>query len=163
MVVDDGVCKQLENEPGKLGSWFRSRYPGIIPDLLSAEEVTCQFLNHQHISLKSVKCGDFGYNDTAVLLGDSSHSMTPFHAMGMISGLEDVRVFFEDFLDPALAAWGSHGGDRKMQAFCPPGVVSRYTQHRKPDVQAMTDMAAEHYYELRINSRSPFSRSVKML
>ena len=163
MVVDEDICKSLEEHPEEIDSRFRSRYPGIVPDLLSADELKRQFLNHQHISLKSIKCGNFGYKDTAILLGDSSHSMTPFHAMGMISGLEDVRVFFEEFLDPAHAKASHAAGSSKQDAqlFCPPGVVRQYTEHRKPDVQAMTDMAAEHYHELRINSRSLLQRSVK--
>lgn len=161
MVAHIDVCRELEKHPEKVEAFFRTKHPGIIPGLLSAQSATEQFISHQHISLKSVKCGKFGYEDSAVLLGDSSHTMTPFHAMGMITGLEDVRVFFEEFIDPA------HGSPLCSEGvenpFCPKGVVQSYTDHRRPDVQAMTDMAAEHYHELRIGVMSKANRSKKLL
>lgn len=88
--------------------------------------------------------------------------MTPFHAMGMITGLEDVRIFFQDFLDPAHRELRKNG-KVEDQPFCPPGVVHRYTEHRRPDVQAMTDMAAEHYNELRFGVKSRAGRIKKLL
>lgn len=87
--------------------------------------------------------------------------MTPFHAMGMITGLEDVRIFFEDFFDPAHRELRENG--KVDQSFCPPGVIQRYTEHRRPDVHAMTDMAAEHYHELRFGVKSRSGRMKKLL
>ena len=161
MIIPTEISNDLKAHPEKIEAWFRDRYPEIMPKLTSAQEMTHQFVNHQHISLKSMKCGTFGYKDSAVLLGDSSHSMTPFHAMGMITGLEDVRVFFEHFIDPAHAGRPRDG--KGGTAFCPPGTLQRYTDYRRPDVHAMTDMAEEHYYELRFGSRSRISRTVKMI
>ena len=155
MIAPADKCRYFEQHPEEFAAFFKSRYPGIVPELLSEESVTEQFVKHQHISLKSVYCGNFGYQDAAVLLGDSSHTMTPFHAMGMISGLEDVRVFFQEFIDKA------HAENPYENRFCPPGVVKRYTEHRRPDVQAMTDMAAEHYDELRFGVKSRASRAKK--
>lgn len=161
MVASTDICHDLEQHPEKFGDFFRTRFPGIIPDLLTVESATEQFVHNQHISLRSVKCGKFGYEDSGVLLGDSSHNMVPFHAMGMITGLEDVRVFFEDFVDPAHRASADNG--QADSRFCPPGVVQRYTDYRRPDVQAMTDMAAEHYHELRIGVKSKASRAKKTI
>lgn len=161
MVAHKEVCRELEEHPEKVEVFFRTKHPGIIPDLLSAQSATEQFVSHQHISLKSVKCGKFGYEDSAVLLGDSSHTMTPFHAMGMITGLEDVRVFFEEFIDRAHRS--PLYSEQVGKPFCPKGVVQKYTDHRRPDVQAMTDMAAEHYHELRIGVRSRANRSKKLV
>ncbi len=155
------MCRELEEHPEKVEAFFRTEHPGIIPGLLSASSVTEQFVSHQHISLKSVKCGKFGYRDSGVLLGDSSHTMTPFQAMGMNTGLEDVRVFFEEFIDPAHR--NPLYTERVERPFCPKGVVKRYTDHRRPDVQAMTDIAAEHYHELRIGVRSKANRSIKLI
>lgn len=161
MVAPADICRDLEQHPEKFEEYFRTRYPGIIPDLLTAESATEQFVHNQHISLRSVKCGKFGYKDSGVLLGDSSHTMVPFHAMGMITGLEDVRIFFEDFLDPTHSAPTDNG--QVESGFCPPGVVQRYTDYRRPDVQAMTDMSAEHYHELQIGVKSKASRAKKTI
>ena len=159
MVAPADECRELEKHPENFAAFFSRKFPGIIPDLLSPESATEQFRHHQKISLKSIKCGKFGYGDAGVLLGDSSHTMTPFHAMGMITGLEDVRVFFEDFIDPAHRELDG----ATETAFCPPGVVQKYTAFRRPDVHAMTDMAAEHYHELRIGSTSKANRAKKLI
>lgn len=87
-------------------------------------------------------------------LGDSSHTMVPFHAIGMITGLEDVRFFFEDFIDPRSSHLPCPHKGLVKKPFCPPGVVQRHTEYRQPGVHAMTDMAVEHYHELRVGVKS---------
>ena len=134
--------RRLEQHPEELETFFSHRYPAVVPNLMSAEAVREQFLQREHLSLVSIKCGRFGYEDSCVLLGDSSHTMVPFYGMGMNTGLEDVRIFFEEFIDPA------HRTDSSA-AFCPTGVTQAYTEHRLPDMQAMTDIAAEHFHELK--------------
>ena len=161
MIIPVEISNDLKAHPEKIEPWFRDRYPGIVPNLMSAQKVTQQFVDHQHISLKSMKCGTFGYEDSAVLLGDSAHSMTLFHAMGMITGLEDVRIMFEDFIDPAHA--GLCCDEKRAMGFCPPGTLQRYTEYRRRDVHAMTDTAEEHYNELRFGSRSKISRAIKVI
>lgn len=96
----------------------------------------------------SIKCGDFSYQNSCGLLGDAAHNMTPFYGMGMNTGLEDVRILFEDFIDPAHR-------DGSMTPFCPAGVIQRYTQLRKPDVQDMTDLARANFDELKHGLPSP--------
>src|SRR5262245_52693954 len=127
MVCETAKVRYYEDHPEEFADFFDKEFPGIIPDLLSAEQVTRQFVSHQKISLKSVKCGTLGYKDSAVLLGDSSHTMTPFHAMGMITGLEDVRIFFQDFRDPLAAAQEINNTEKP---FCATGTVQAYTEFR---------------------------------
>lgn len=137
--------RRLKEHPEELEAFFHSSYPGIIPDLMSAESAKEQFFRRDHLSLMSIKCGKIGWEDSCVLLGDSSHTMPPFYGMGMNTGLEDVRVFFEEFIDPA------HREDvySSINTFCPKGVTKAYTDYRVPDVQTMTDIAREHFEELK--------------
>lgn len=161
MIAPTGDFDSIEQHPEKVESLFRKKFPGIIPDLISAKSATDQFINNQRISLKSIKCGKFGYEDSAVLLGDAAHTMTPFHAMGLMTGLEDVRVFFEDFLDPAHRKLQETG--QADEKFCLSGIVEQYTENRRPDVHAMTDMAVEHYSELRYGVKTRVSRVKKQI
>ena len=164
MIVPQGVGTALEQHQDNIQEHFSNRYAGLVPDMLPIEDVTRQLRAHQRISLKSIKCSQFGYRDAAVLLGDAAHSMTPFYGVGMVSGLEDVRIFFEQFRDPmqrvtpAVASVSAHKEDRRP--FCPPGVLDRYTAYRRPDVQAITDMAAEHYQELRAARPAPMLQAI---
>ncbi|KAM5439192.1 putative kynurenine 3-monooxygenase [Microsporum canis] len=166
MVCDTQKLRYFEAHPETFSDFFAKEFAGIVPELLSAEEVTRQFLAHQKIPLKSIKCGKLGYKDNAVLLGDSCHTMTPFHAMGMITGLEDVRVFFEKFRDPAVAALPEEidsNGVAKEKPFCAPGTVQAYTEFRLPDIHTMVDFASEHYHELRIGVRSRVTRAMNVI
>ena len=142
MVAPRAEFRRLEQHPEELETFFSQKYPGVIPNLMSAEAAKEQFLHRVHLSLVSIKCGRFGYGDSCVLLGDSSHTMVPFYGMGMNTGLEDVRIFFEEFIDPAHRR-------ASPATFCPAGVIQAYTDYRLPDVQAMTDIAAEHFHEVK--------------
>ncbi|KAI0859734.1 kynurenine 3-monooxygenase [Xylaria cubensis] len=156
MVCRTDFVRHYESHPDGFADFFNKQFPGIVPQLLSAEEVTAQFVAHQKIPLKSVKLNKFGYKDDVLLLGDSSHTMTPFHAMGMITGLEDVRIFFEDFRDQASPSTGVG-----TAPFCPEGVIAAYSAHRVHDVNDMVDLTNEHYYELRHGVQSAFARARK--
>ena len=163
MVCATDSVRYFEEHPYEFAAWFKKEFAGIVPDLLSEQELTKQFIAHQKIPLKSIKLSKLGYKDNAVLLGDSSHTMTPFHAMGMITGLEDVRVFFQKFRDPAVAELEYRpGSEKKLPPFCPTGTVAAYTKNRLPDVHTMVDLAHEHYNELRHGVRSPISRARKV-
>lgn len=137
MVCATDTCRYMEAHPDEFPAWFSNEFPGIVPQLLSAEEAKRQFVAHQKIPLKSVKINKFGLGDEVLLLGDSSHAMTPFHAMGMITGLEDVRIFFEQFRDPAVAKLQGRGNASKGAAdgtpgpFSPPGTVAAYSMSKK--------------------------------
>jgi kynurenine 3-monooxygenase len=161
MVCRTDLVRHYESHPEEFAGFFAREFPDIVPGLLSPDEVTAQFVAHQKIPLKSVKLNKFGYRDDVLLLGDSSHTMTPFHAMGMITGLEDVRIFFEEFRDPVDVR--NNGSDSEGTApFCPEGTVAAYTTFRKLDVNDMVDLASEHYHELRHGVRSPLARARKV-
>ncbi|KAI0906093.1 kynurenine 3-monooxygenase [Ustulina deusta] len=162
MVCRTDLVRHYESHPDGFAEFFDKQFPGIVPELLSAEEVTAQFVAQQKIPLKSVKLNKFGFQDDVLLLGDSSHTMTPFHAMGMITGLEDVRIFFQDFRDQApTSAVGNGACEKGTAPFCPEGAVAAYSAHRVQDVNDMIDLTNEHYYELRHGVRSAFTRARK--
>ncbi|KAI0444147.1 kynurenine 3-monooxygenase [Xylaria telfairii] len=155
MVCRTEKVRYYEAHPEEFVEFFNQQFPGIVPQLISAEEATAQFVAHQKIPLRSIKLNKFGYKDEVLLLGDSAHAMTPFHAMGMIIGLEDVRIFFERFRDRA-------GATTNASEFCSEGTVAAYTAHRVSDVNEMVDMANEHYHELGYGVRSKLARARKV-
>lgn len=69
----------------------------------------------------------------ALLVGDASHAIVPFHGQGMNAGFEDTSI-----LAPMLAASGD-----------PAEVFSQFSQQRKNDADAIAAMALENYVEMR--------------
>lgn len=76
----------------------------------------------------------------ALLLGDASHAIVPFHGQGMNAGFEDV-----DLITPLLAENRSDPG----------AVIEAFSDMRKPDADAIAQMALENYIEMRDSVADP--------
>ncbi len=76
----------------------------------------------------------------ALLLGDASHAIVPFHGQGMNSGFEDV-----DLIAPLLAENAGDAG----------AVIEAFGKQRKPDADAIAQMALENYIEMRDSVADP--------
>lgn len=76
----------------------------------------------------------------ALLLGDASHAIVPFHGQGMNAGFEDV-----DLVAPLLAENRNDPG----------AVIEAFGALRKPDADAIAQMALENYIEMRDSVADP--------
>lgn len=84
-------------------------------------------------SLVTVKCEPWNYKDKVLVMGDSAHAIVPFYGQGMNAGFEDVKVF-NDYLDK-YSDWGQ--------------LFDEYAQFRKPDADAIAELAVRNYIEMR--------------
>lgn len=50
MIAPSDKCRYFEKHPEEFAAFFNSRYPGIVPELLSEESVTERFVKYQCIS-----------------------------------------------------------------------------------------------------------------
>lgn len=100
----------------------------LVPDLAE------QFAANPTGTLATVRANGWSIDDRAVLVGDAAHGIVPFHGQGMNAAMESVRS-----LDRHLR---SARGDR-AEAF------RRYETERKPDADAIADMALDNYVEMR--------------
>jgi kynurenine 3-monooxygenase len=78
--------------------------------------------------------------DRALLIGDAAHAIVPFHGQGMNAGFEDAAE-----LAPLLA--GAHGNHADLFA--------EFQQRRKPNADAIAQMALENYVEMRDSVADP--------
>ncbi len=85
-------------------------------------------------SLVIVRCAPWNYKDKALLLGDAAHAIVPFYGQGMNCGFEDCTVFDE----LAQTMW-----DDKETLF------KRFSELRKPDGDAIADLALRNFIEMR--------------
>lgn len=122
--------------PGAVQAFFREHFADVemmLPDL------EMQFGGNPTGSMVTVKCSAWHAADTALLLGDAAHAIVPFFGQGMNCGFEDCVV-----LD-GLEAAGAPRGE----------VFSRFEALRKPNADAIADMAVENFVEMRASTADP--------
>jgi kynurenine 3-monooxygenase len=81
-----------------------------------------------------MRANGWSYEGKAVLVGDAAHAIVPFHGQGMNAAMESARALH-----------------RHMAAS--PGDLATafrdYERERKPDADAIADMALQNYIEMR--------------
>ncbi|KAF2192105.1 kynurenine 3-monooxygenase [Zopfia rhizophila CBS 207.26] len=125
---------------GAVVEYFNSNFPGVVPDLITEDELREQYSTNQHLPLISIKCSPYHFGSSGIIVGDAAHAMVPFYGQGMNAGLEDVRVLFE-FLD-------KYPTDRAK-------ALQEYTNHRIPDAQTINDLALRNYREMATDVKRP--------
>jgi kynurenine 3-monooxygenase len=111
---------------------FRDALP-LLPDLET------QFFINPTGRLGTVRCWPWHYHGLALVLGDAAHAIVPFHGQGMNAAFEDCRS-----LNAHLQQ------DDHWQA-----VFERFARERKPNADAIAQMALENYVEMRSSVRDP--------
>jgi kynurenine 3-monooxygenase len=84
-------------------------------------------------SLVTVKCFPWLKNKT-LLMGDAAHAIVPFYGQGMNAGFEDCRIL-NQLLDEHADDWGR--------------VLPLFQNLRKPDTDAIAQLALDNFIEMR--------------
>jgi kynurenine 3-monooxygenase len=106
---------------------FASAVP-LMPTLLD------DFFNNPTSSLVTVKCFPWTFDHKIALIGDAAHAIVPFYGQGMNCGFEDC-VVLNELID-------KHGEDWTA-------ILDEYQALRKPDGDAIADMAEANFIEMR--------------
>jgi len=117
--------------------FFEVEFPdfaALVPD------VTDQFLTNPAGALATMRATGWSHDGQVVLVGDAAHAIVPFHGQGMNLAMESVRV-----LDRHL---GVHPDD-------PAAAFAAYEAERKPNAEAIADMALDNYVEMRAGVVDP--------
>jgi kynurenine 3-monooxygenase len=131
---DTGFDKLKTEE--EVQHFFQAHFPSAlkhIPDLKK------DFFANPIGSLVTMRCFPWVYKNTA-LIGDAAHAVVPFYGQGMNCGFEDVRIL-DEILDATNGDW--------QQA------LHQYQYSRKPDADAIADLALYNYIEMRDLSAQP--------
>jgi kynurenine 3-monooxygenase len=118
-------------EKSQVTDFFKEVFPDFY-DLMP--DVADEYFSNPSASLVTVKCAPWNYGDKIVLMGDAAHAIVPFYGQGMISGFEDTRVFSE--------MYDEKNGDWSV-------VVPEFAAQRKPDGDAIADLAIQNFIEMR--------------
>jgi kynurenine 3-monooxygenase len=117
--------------PEDLLALFHESFPDALPLIPNLIE---DFFRRPKASMVTIRCFPWTYRDKVALVGDAAHAMVPSYGQGANSGFEDCSV---------LADCLTSSGGNWRQAF------SRYENLRKPNADAMGELALEHFHELR--------------
>ncbi len=119
------------NSAEKIMQFFTEEFPDSIPHM---PELIKDFMENPTGVLSTVKCYPWQANHKFLLLGDAAHAIVPFYGQGMNCSFEDCLI-----LDTVLE---KHSGDWGK-------TMENYQKQRKPDTDAIADLAIENFYEMR--------------
>ena len=125
--------------------FFETEFPDAIPLMPTLLQ---DFRENPTGSLVTIRCAPWAYKDKVALLGDAAHAVVPFYGQGMNAAFEDCVV-----LDECLNKFP----DNRTSAF------AEYFRRRKPNADALADLAVENFVEMRDKTASRAFRAKKKL
>jgi len=125
--------------------FFEEEFPDAVPLMPNLLD---DFRNNPTGSLVTIRCAPWFYRDKVCLVGDAAHAVVPFYGQGMNAAFEDCVV-----LDECLQEFPQ---DRKRG-------FAKYFQRRKPNADALADLALENFIEMRDKTASKAFRAKKKL
>ncbi len=117
--------------------FFAREFPDFVELVPDAAE---QFMANPTGDLATVRCTGWSRGGDGVILGDAAHAIVPFHGQGMNAAMESAR---------SLSRRLEKLSDNPDQAF------ALFEMDRKPDVDAIADMALDNYVEMRSDVADP--------
>jgi kynurenine 3-monooxygenase len=131
--------------PADVRRYFESTFAdavALMPDL------TREYFENPTSSLVTVRCRPWHCGGRVALIGDACHAVVPFYGQGANAAFEDCLV-----LDECLR---EHAPDWKA-------AFESYEQRRKPNVDALADLAIANFIEMRDHVASRRFLAVKKL
>lgn len=123
------------------GSQVRAFFAEIFPDALPLmPDLEEDFFRNPTSSLVTIRCFPWSVADEVLLLGDASHAIVPFYGQGMNAGFEDCSVL-DDLLSQHPDDWQT--------------VFTEFQRVRKPNTDAMADLAVYNFEEMRDRVADP--------
>ncbi|MFU8895279.1 MAG: FAD-dependent oxidoreductase [Gammaproteobacteria bacterium] len=123
--------------PAAVQSFFDREFPDVAGKIHALED---DFFANPTGLLGTVRCAPWHLDGRAVLLGDAAHAIVPFHGQGMNCAFEDC-LELDNCFDETGGDWA-----RTFELF---------SARRKPNADAIADMALENYVEMRDSVRDP--------
>jgi kynurenine 3-monooxygenase len=115
----------------KVKAFFLKTFPDTVPLIPTLED---DFFNNPTASLVTVKCFPWVRDDKFALIGDAAHAIVPFFGQGMNCGFEDCLVL-NSLIDKHNENWEF--------------ILQEYQQLRKPDADAIAELALNNFIEMR--------------
>lgn len=125
------------NSKEKVRTFFEKTFTDALPLMPTLEE---DFFSNPTSSLVTVRCYPWIREDKFALIGDAAHGIVPFFGQGMNCGFEDCSVL-NGLMD-------KHGEDWTT-------ILQEYQELRKPDGDAIAELALNNFIEMRDKVADP--------
>lgn len=117
--------------PEALLELFRRSFPDALPYVPNLVE---DYFGRPESKMITVRCAPWIHGERVALIGDAAHAIVPSYGQGANCGFEDCSVFYDCLLG-AAGDWGQ--------------ALRDYEASRKPNADAIAELALEHFHELR--------------
>jgi kynurenine 3-monooxygenase len=117
--------------PADVRAFFRAEFPDVADEIPNLEE---DYFVYPPNPMLTIRCAPWTFEGKVALIGDAAHVLFPYYGQGANAGFEDCELL--------MNCLEKH--DDNWQA-----AFQEYEQIRKPNMDAIADMCAEHYVELR--------------
>ena len=121
----------------KVQTFFENEFADAVPIMPTLLE---DFFTNPTAGMVTVKCAPWIRDDHFALIGDAAHAIVPFYGQGMNCGFEDCSVL-NNLIDKHAADWSA--------------ILQEYQQLRKPDADAIADLAINNFIEMRDKVADP--------
>ncbi len=110
--------------------FFNDEFPDAVKMMPTLVD---DFFANPTSSLVTVRCYPWVKKDKLALMGDAAHAVVPFYGQGMNCSFEDVIV-----MDECIEKYGNDWNK----------IFDEYQKERKPNADAIADLAIQNYYEM---------------
>ncbi|TVR04089.1 MAG: FAD-dependent monooxygenase [Deltaproteobacteria bacterium] len=124
--------------PADVRAFFQQHFPDAVAHLPHLEE---EFFTNPTSSLVTIRCSPYHHQDRALLIGDAAHAVVPFYGQGM-------NAAFEDCVELDLLLHRLRSADLGT-------VLETFTRERKPNADAIRDLALYNFLEMRSHVNDP--------
>jgi kynurenine 3-monooxygenase len=118
------------NTKEEVGNFFREHFSDTVQMMPTLLE---DYMANPTSSLVTVRCYPWVKGDKLALAGDAAHAIVPFYGQGMNCSFEDIVV-----LDNMVEKYGDDWTT----------IFDEYQKERKPNADAIADLAIQNYYEM---------------
>jgi kynurenine 3-monooxygenase len=132
----EGSFEKLRTEESVI-NFFNETFADVVPLIPGLKD---QFFNHPVSSLVTVKCYPWIREEGFSLIGDAAHAIVPFFGQGMNAGFEDCSTLNELI--------GKYDDDWSV-------ILKEFQAIRKPDADAIADLAINNFTEMRARTADP--------
>ena len=123
--------------PAAVEAFFRREFPDAVPLMPTLID---DFFANPAGAMVTIRTYPWRIGTQAVLIGDAAHAIVPFYGQGANCGFEDCL----EFVDQLKA----NPGNLDL-------AFERYQQIRKPNAEAIADLALANFHEMRDHVASP--------